>query len=125
SPGRLCERPLVRPEPARAVSIFIATAIVGVPRFVSWLLRARWHLAVAHLGANWSRGCADGGLDVASRDRDETRRLRRIARGDESFSARIPHVEQMDRGSRRDRDCLCRSGGVAPERSEIRYRLFK
>ena len=54
-----------------------ATAIVGFPGFVSRFRRARRHLAVAHLGADRSRRCADRRFDVARRDRDETRRLRR------------------------------------------------
>ena len=114
-----------RPESARAIPIFPAIAIVGVPGFVSRLRRSCRHLAVAHLGADRPRRRADCGFDVARRNCDETRRLRRAARRDESFPARFPNVEQMDRGSRRDRNCLCRGGGPASARPEIRHRLFE
>ncbi len=64
------------------------------PEFQSWAFpghvprvrSSRRHLAVAHLGADRSRRCADRGFDAAGRHRDETRRLRRVARGDESCS---------------------------------------
>ena len=48
---------------------------------------------VAHLGADRSRRRPDRRFNVARRHCNETRRLRRIARCDESFSARFPRVE--------------------------------
>ena len=65
-------------QPARAIRIFTATAIVGVSGVVSRLRRAGRHLAAAHLGADWSRRCADRGFDVARGNRDEARRVRRV-----------------------------------------------
>ena len=97
-----------------AVRIFTATAIVGVSGVVSRFRCAGRHLATAYLGADWSCCCSDCGFDVARGNRDETRRLRRSARGDESFSAGISDVEQMDRCARRDRNRLCRGGGASP-----------
>src|SRR5439155_2273130 len=110
---------------ARAIPIHTAATILGISRVVSGVCRARWHLAVAHMGADRSRGSADRWFDVARRHRHETGRLRWIASGDESFSARLPNVEQMDRRSCGNWNCLCGCGGAAPARPEIYHRLFE
>ena len=107
------------------IPIYPAITIVGLPGFVPRFCRSCRHLAIAHLGADRPRRRADRGFDVARRNCDETRSLRRAARRDESFPARFPNVEKLDRGSGRDRNCLCRSGGPATARPEIRHRLFK
>ncbi len=61
---------------------------VGVPAGVRGLRDSRGHVAVSHLGADRSRGRADGGLDVARRRGDEARRLRLSARGDDVVPGR-------------------------------------
>src|SRR2546430_1802156 len=58
-------------------------------------------------------GCY-GGFDVARGNCDEARLLRRSARCDESFSAGISDVEQMDRCAGRDRNRVCRGSGASP-----------
>src|SRR5207248_11636036 len=90
---RLCQRRFTRLEPARPIPIYPAITIVGLPGFVPGLRCPRRHLAIAHLCADRSRGRADGGLDVARWNCDETRSLRRAAGRDESFPARLPNVE--------------------------------
>src|SRR2546430_5597640 len=114
----LCQWWIARPESAGAISIRAPAAIVGVSDLISRLCRARRHLAAAHLGADRSRRCAYGGLDVARRDCDETRRLRRPARGDESFSARLPNVADLERSSCRDPDRLWRRRRVGSASSQ-------
>ena len=101
-------------ESAGAIPIFTATAIVGVSGVVSRLCCAGRHLAIAYLGADWPCRCAHCGFDVARGNCDETRLLCRSACRDESFSARIPDVEQMDRCARRDRNCVCGGSGASP-----------
>ncbi len=105
---------VIGPESAVAVRIFTATAIMGVSGVVSRLCCAGRHLAAAHLGADWSCRCSDCGFDVARGNCDEARLLRRSARRDESFSAGISDVEQMDRCAGSDRNRVCRGSGASP-----------
>ena len=97
-----------------AVRVFTSTSILGVSGLVPRLCRAGRHLAVTHLGADWSCRCSDCGFDVARRNRDEARLLRRSARRDESFPARISNVEQMGCCACGDRHRLRGSSGAAP-----------
>jgi NADH-quinone oxidoreductase subunit M len=53
-------------------------------------------------------------FDVARGNRDEAWLLCRSARRDESFSAGISDVEQMDRRARSDRNRVCRGSGATP-----------
>src|SRR5207248_1273835 len=84
--------------------------VVGGPRLVPRVRCSCGYLADAHLGAHRSCRRAHRRLHVAGWHRHEIGRLRRAARGHESFSARVPNVESMDRYSRRHRNCL-RCGG--------------
>ncbi|KAG0506600.1 MAG: hypothetical protein Udaeo_00040 [Candidatus Udaeobacter sp.] len=105
---------VVGPESAVAVRIFTAAAIVGVSGVVPRLCCTGRHLAAAHLGADWPCRCPDCGLDVARGNRDEAWLLRRSARRDESFSAGISDVEQMDRCAGSNRNRVCSSSGTTP-----------
>ena len=70
---------------------------LGVSAGVHRLRDSGRHVAVSHLGADRSRGGADGGLDAAGRRGDETGRLRRVARGDDFVPAGTGGVAQCNR----------------------------
>ena len=91
------------------LDIFAATAIVGISGVVSRLCCVGRHLAAAHLGADWSCRCSDCGFDVARGIVVKTWLLCCSARRDESFSAGISNVEQMDRCARSHWNRVCRS----------------
>src|SRR5262249_4607712 len=112
--SRLCHWRIVGPESAVAVRIFAATAIVGVSGVVSWLCCAGWHMAPAHMGADWSCRRADSGFDVACGNCDEAWLLCRSPGGDESFPRGIPDVERIDRCAGSDRNRVCGGSGASP-----------
>ena len=107
----------LRSPTARAISISAPFPGVGLPGFISRLCGPGRHLAFAYLGADRPRRRAHRGFDAARRHRHETGRVRRVARLHESFPARLPSVEQMDRGARRYRNPLRGGGRVAAARS--------
>src|SRR5206468_2414773 len=113
-PYRVRNCRIARSESVVAVPILSATAIVGVSRVVSRFRCTRRNLAAAYLGADWSRRGAYSRLHAPSRDRDETRRVCRTARGDESLSTGLPNVEQMDCRSGGRWNRLRRGGGAPP-----------
>ena len=73
--------------------IFARISVVGVSRDVPRVRSSSRHLAVAHLGAHRTCRGPDRRFDAAGRNRDETRRLRRVASGDEFVSRWISNVE--------------------------------
>src|SRR5262249_1878714 len=95
-PCGVCDGRNAGSESVVAISIFDATAIVGLSRVVSRLRSARRNLAAAYVGADWPRRGADSRFDAPRRNRHETGLLRRTPRGDESLSTGVSNVGQMD-----------------------------
>src|SRR5262249_27515988 len=122
---RLCDDRLVGSDSTDAIPFQPGASVMGISRVVSGVCCASRHLAVAYMVANGACRGTYRRINVARRYCNETWRLRRLTRGDESISGGIPNMEQMDRTACCDRNCLRSGGRFAPTRPEVRHRLFK
>src|SRR5205809_4806436 len=114
NPCRLRDSRLPGSESTGAIPLQSSVAIMGLSCDVPRLRCACRHLAIAYLGSDRPRGGAHRRVDVACRHRDETGFLCGTARRHECLSRRIPDLEQLDRHSGRNRNCLRGGGRSAP-----------
>src|SRR5439155_24594515 len=91
----LCRRRREDDEPDRTGEISVPARLpdVGVSAGVRGLCDSRGPVAVSYLGADGSRGGANGGFDVARKRGDEAGSVWLFARGDDVVSPRIGGLE--------------------------------